>query len=146
MDVAGPVATSEGGHGQTVMGGGGAVGGGGVCGLGELRAEEVAGLSDVAQYGLPTPPMQRAPWTPPQSTLGNAFADAVATLCQMGLPDPRGCEYREVRVPQLFVRGEMQYRADARMGPAARPRQHELRHLLGRPDLPRHRRGRSRRT
>lgn len=76
--------------------------------LGGVYGEEFPGLSAVAQYGLPTPPMQHSPWKPPPGALEDVFAGAVAVLCEEGLPDPRGCEYREVKVPRLLLVGPMQ--------------------------------------
>jgi hypothetical protein len=45
---------------------------------------------------LPTPPQQKAAWTPPRSKLPAKFVTAAANLFQLGLADPRGCEYREI--------------------------------------------------
>jgi len=54
-----------------------------------VRAEEPA---------LPTPPRQTAPWTPPETNLPRSLVEAAQTLFDQGLADPRGCEYRRVRV------------------------------------------------
>ncbi|HWS90513.1 MAG TPA: hypothetical protein VN282_26330 [Pyrinomonadaceae bacterium] len=53
--------------------------------------------------GLPEPPRQRAPWTPPQTKLPEALVSATRTLFEQGLADPRGGEYREVE----FVTGSV---------------------------------------
>lgn len=47
---------------------------------------------------LPVPPKQSAPWTPPTTKLPATLVSAVAHLFQVGLADPRGCEYREIEV------------------------------------------------
>jgi hypothetical protein len=44
----------------------------------------------------PTPPQQGAPWTPPDTRLPKFLVTATADLFAQGVPDPRGCEYREV--------------------------------------------------
>jgi hypothetical protein len=46
--------------------------------------------------GLPTPPAQDRPWTPPQSNLAAPIVSATQELFRAGLADPRGCEYREI--------------------------------------------------
>jgi len=45
---------------------------------------------------FPTPPQQAAPWTTPSVTLSAGLITACKVLFQQGLPDPRGCEYREI--------------------------------------------------
>jgi hypothetical protein len=50
----------------------------------------------VADPGLPTPPHQKLPWTPPKSDVPETFVTAAAKLFDLGLADPRGCEYRAV--------------------------------------------------
>jgi hypothetical protein len=50
----------------------------------------------VTEPGLPDPPQQRKPWTPPKSGVPEAFVTAAAKMFEHGLADPRGCEYREV--------------------------------------------------
>lgn len=47
---------------------------------------------------LPTPPVQADAWTPPPTTLPRFLIAATATLCEQGLADPRGCDYRAIRV------------------------------------------------
>jgi hypothetical protein len=46
----------------------------------------------------PDPPRQGQRWTPPKHRLPNAWVVAADTLFEQGLADPRGCEYRVVRV------------------------------------------------
>lgn len=45
----------------------------------------------------PEPPMQDAPWEPPEG-LDPALAQTVRAVYAAGFPDPRGCEYRMVEV------------------------------------------------
>jgi hypothetical protein len=47
---------------------------------------------------LPTPPRQAEPWTSPPTSLPRFFISTTATLCEQGLADPRGCEYRKIRM------------------------------------------------
>ena len=47
---------------------------------------------------LPTPPKQSAAWTPLPTKLPTTLVSAAAHLFQLGLADPRGCEYREIEV------------------------------------------------
>ena len=47
---------------------------------------------------LQEPPMQRAEWTPPKCDVPADVVAATTRLFQQGLADPRGCEYREMRV------------------------------------------------
>ncbi|MCX8092160.1 MAG: hypothetical protein N3I86_14705 [Verrucomicrobiae bacterium] len=58
-----------------------------------------------AELVLPTPPLQHAPWTPPDNLPTNLLS-AVRTLFEQGFPDPRGCEYREVEVVVSDIRGQ----------------------------------------
>src|SRR5207248_61281 len=53
------------------------------------RAEEPA---------LPTPPRQAEPWSSPATGLPRFLVSATVTLFEQGLADPRGCDYRKVRV------------------------------------------------
>jgi hypothetical protein len=57
-----------------------------------------AAPAPVAVPGLPEPPQQRRPWTPPQSGVPDEFVTAAAKLFEVGLADPRGCQYRAVTV------------------------------------------------
>lgn len=56
----------------------------------------------------PTPPMQNAPWEPPEG-LDPALAETVRVVFAGGYPDPRGCAYRmvEVRQRSLWDEGEV---------------------------------------
>jgi len=47
---------------------------------------------------LPEPPEQKTPWTPPKTSIPRDYLDAATRLFDQGLADPRGCEYREVRL------------------------------------------------
>jgi hypothetical protein len=47
---------------------------------------------------IPEPPAQRKPWTPPRTTLPQAYISATRALFEMGLADPRGCQYRAIEV------------------------------------------------
>ncbi len=42
--------------------------------------------------------MQAKPWTAPRTSLPRFLVSATTTLCEQGLADPRGCEYRKIRV------------------------------------------------
>jgi hypothetical protein len=50
------------------------------------------------ERSLPTPPRQAEPWTPPSTTLPRFLVSATTALCDQGLADPRGCEYRRVKL------------------------------------------------
>ena len=63
--------------------------------------------------GLPDPPRQEQPWTPPATGLPRFLLAATASLFEQGLADPRGCEYREVELA-----GEGQ----GRLAPDGKPR------------------------
>jgi hypothetical protein len=47
---------------------------------------------------IPEPPQQRQPWSPVRTPLPAAFVSAAVTLFHQGLADPRGCEYRIVKL------------------------------------------------
>jgi hypothetical protein len=47
---------------------------------------------------LPSSPQQGQPWTPPKTQLPQVAVEAIKTLFDEGLADPRGCEYREIEV------------------------------------------------
>jgi hypothetical protein len=47
---------------------------------------------------IPAPPWQKRSWAAPQTAVPAKFVAAVAVLFEQGFADPRGCEYREVRV------------------------------------------------
>ena len=44
---------------------------------------------------LPEPPRQYARWRPPTTTLSSNLISSVSFLFQLGMSDPRGCEYRD---------------------------------------------------
>lgn len=57
--------------------------------------------SDVPLFrgpSLPDPPRQNQPWTPPATTLPRNVVTAAQFLFDLGLADPRGCEYSEFEV------------------------------------------------
>jgi hypothetical protein len=81
---------------------------GAVCSLAAADVGYHPGIPAIATHALPAPPMQKAPWTPPEGGPGKQFASAVAALFDAGLPDPRGCEYREITVPVLWTRDQVQ--------------------------------------
>jgi len=47
---------------------------------------------------LPAPPRQNAPWNPPAGNLPKHLVEDTNTLFSQGLADPRGCDYRVVKV------------------------------------------------
>lgn len=48
---------------------------------------------------LPIPPQQKSPWTPPKSdAIPAPLISAMRALFDAGLADPRGCEYRAVKL------------------------------------------------
>jgi len=48
---------------------------------------------------FPVPPMQHEPWSGPKSTpIPAPFIETTGVLAGLGLPDPRGCAYRVIRV------------------------------------------------
>lgn len=54
--------------------------------------------ADEPAPALPTPPQQSEPWTPPETRLPRFMTTAARTLFEQGLADPRGCEYRSIRI------------------------------------------------
>jgi hypothetical protein len=48
--------------------------------------------------GIPAPPEQESPWTPPETGLPEAFVSAAEALFSRALADSRGCEYREIEL------------------------------------------------
>ncbi len=74
-------------------------------------SKDVAAKERAATPMLPTPPRQAEPWTPPPTSLPRFFLSATAALCEQGLADPRGCEYRKIRIARLDSR-----RGEARVG------------------------------
>ena len=51
-----------------------------------------------AGKSIPDPPHQRDPWTPGETKLPRFLVRATEALCEAGVADPRGGEYREVEV------------------------------------------------
>ena len=47
---------------------------------------------------LPMPPRQAEPWTPPRTSLPKFLISATAALYDQGLADPRGCDYRKIKI------------------------------------------------
>jgi len=48
-----------------------------------------------ADHELPEPPQQHSQWIAPAAQLSTNLVSSVEVLFQLGLADPRGCEYRE---------------------------------------------------
>ena len=44
---------------------------------------------------VPEPPRQNSPWKPPTTDLSTTLISSTRFLFDLGLPDPRGCDYRE---------------------------------------------------
>lgn len=60
----------------------------------------------------PDPPKRYDPWTPPATELPGEAVSAVVRLFEIGLPDPRACEYRAVTVTtRPHGRGPVETRA-----------------------------------
>ena len=51
-----------------------------------------------------TPPEQLQLWTVPPTKLPTVVVSAIAELFNDGLPDPRGCEYREIKIHEFGTR------------------------------------------
>jgi hypothetical protein len=62
-----------------------------------------------AGTNLPVPPQQSAPWTPPRHGVSPKLISATQALFAEGLPDPRGCEYREVAFRDPFIASGMSF-------------------------------------
>jgi hypothetical protein len=60
--------------------------------------DQSAGPPLFAGDGIPAPPWQKKPWAAPKTTIPAKFVAAFNPLFEQGFADPRGCEYREVRV------------------------------------------------
>lgn len=54
--------------------------------------------ADEPAPALPAPPQQNEPWTPPETRLPRFMTAAARALFEQGLADPRGCEYRSIRI------------------------------------------------
>ncbi|WP_435006863.1 hypothetical protein P12x_004324 [Tundrisphaera lichenicola] len=52
---------------------------------------------------IPEPPEQGRPWTAPETTLPKFLLTATADLFDQGMPDPRGCEYRDVEIGNFTI-------------------------------------------
>jgi hypothetical protein len=50
------------------------------------------------------PPKPAQPWTAPPTKLPPVVVSAITELFNDGLPDPRGCEYREIKIPEFGTR------------------------------------------
>jgi len=57
-------------------------------------------LAQAGDAVAPVPPQQNEKWTPPATNLEPAVVDAITQLFKDGLPDPRGCEYREIEIAE----------------------------------------------
>jgi hypothetical protein len=55
-----------------------------------------AGADRPDRRPIPDPPHQGEAWTPPETALPRFLVSATEALFAQGVPDPRGCEYREV--------------------------------------------------
>lgn len=69
---------------------------------------------------IPDPPRQRVPWARPTTKLPATFIDATAGLFELGVADPRGCEYREVEVAEWKTEKSRGFVLPARPGDAGR--------------------------
>lgn len=56
------------------------------------------GAAVFASLNFPVPPQQYAPWKAPATRLSAELVGAARDLFVLGLPDPRGCEYREITI------------------------------------------------
>jgi len=69
-----------------------------------IVCSSVAAMVRAEEPTLPTPPQQTAPWAPPETRLPRFLVTAAQALFDQGLADPRGCEYRAIRI-QVRGRG-----------------------------------------
>ncbi len=73
----------------------------------------LAALTGKAQptnwQSLPVPPKQHSPWQPPATNLSTNLISAVEFLFNLGMADPRGCEYREFETVTGSVWGDTNY-------------------------------------
>ncbi len=60
--------------------------------------------SQPAKVDAVTPPEQYRPWTAPPTGLPVVVVSAVTELFDDGLPDPRGCQYREIKIQEFGLR------------------------------------------
>lgn len=63
----------------------------------DTRPPKTSQPTPVAQWEPPTPPMQTRAWDAKQSEFPPEFSASVADIFDLGLADPRGCEYRVVK-------------------------------------------------
>jgi len=68
-----------------------------------LTVVELAGAQQLqrprfAGERLPQPPKQKVDWTAPVTKLPESFVVATRTLFDLGLADPRGCDYRMIKL------------------------------------------------
>ena len=54
--------------------------------------------SSLTLFSAPVPPYETKPWSASSTTLPPIVVDAVTQLFKDGLPDPRGCDYREIEI------------------------------------------------
>jgi len=64
----------------------------------EVSAGEGAPSPHFTGKEIPTPPMQKEQWTPPETMLADVITSAVKILFEQGFADPRGCEYCEIEI------------------------------------------------
>jgi hypothetical protein len=80
------------------------------CSLNGFADESKRVLSGFVGKELPLPPHQRDKWQPAAGGVPALWNDAARVLFEQGLPDPRGCEYRELEVvtgrltPEKWIR------------------------------------------
>jgi hypothetical protein len=68
------------------------------CAFIEAAGDDTGRATLAAGERLPRPPRQDAAWTPPKTELPEALITATKTLFDLGLADPRGCEYRQFAI------------------------------------------------
>jgi hypothetical protein len=56
------------------------------------------GAQPLSVSGFPEPPQQRAAWAFSTNSISADIVSAAAALFDVGLADPRGCEYREIEI------------------------------------------------
>ncbi len=88
-----------------------------VVGCGE---EPVKSAPKFAGKVILDPPSQGAPWTPPATKLPRSLLDATIGLFELGMADPRGCDYREVEAGDWRVEKARAFVPPGRPGEAGR--------------------------
>ena len=63
-----------------------------------VGAQQNRGVRRFEGKTIPEPPGQHEAWTAPATKLPKFLVTATGLLFEQGVPDPRGCEYREVEV------------------------------------------------